>query len=76
MVGSRLIQICGRLSFWQYILKLVSSYSYICNFYDPYIDHWVLAHLTLGVGSKSSSLRFHEFELIAEGQKHMKMMFS
>ena len=30
------------------------------------------AHLTLGVGL----LHFHEFELTAEGQERMKMMFS
>ena len=28
-LDQRLIQICGRLGFWQYTLKLASSYSYI-----------------------------------------------
>ena len=37
-----LIQICGRLGFWQYILKLVSSYNHICNFYDPYTIGYLL----------------------------------
>ena len=47
-LDQRLIQICGRLGFWQYTLKLVSSYSYICNFYDPKTIGY-FAHLTLGL---------------------------
>ena len=33
-LDQRLIKICVKLRFWQYTLKLVSSYTYICNFYD------------------------------------------
>ena len=35
-------------------------------------DDRFFAHLTLGVGL----LHFHKFELTAEGQERMKMMFS
>ena len=34
-----LVQICERLGFWKCILKLVSSYSYICNFYDGVVQN-------------------------------------
>ena len=51
-LDQRLIQFCGMLRFWQYTLKLVSCYSYICNFYDPRTNGY-FAHLTLGVHLRS-----------------------
>ena len=74
-LDQRLIQLYGRLRFWQYTLKLVSCYSHKCNFYDPKTNGY-FAHLTLGVGFKVIFIPFSEFELTAEGQKHMKMMLS
>ena len=45
------IEICKRLGFWQYTLKFISPWSYICNFYNPKTIGY-FAHLTLGVGFK------------------------
>ena len=70
----KLIQICERLGFWQYTLKFISAQSYICNFYDPKTI-WYFAHLTSGVGFKVIFAAF-SFELTAEGQERIKMMFS
>ena len=67
----KLIQICERLCLWQYTLKLLVPRVTYVIFYDSKMIG-LFAHLTLGVGL----LHFHEFELTAEGQERMKMMFS
>ena len=51
-LDQRLTEVCGMLRFWQYTLKLLSCYSYICNFYDPKTNGY-FAHLTLGVHLRS-----------------------
>ena len=50
-LDQKLIQICGRLGFWQYTLKFISPYSYISNFYDPKTIGY-FTQLTLVVGFK------------------------
>ena len=70
-LDQRLIQFYGRQGFWQDTLKLVSCYSYICNFYDPKTNGY-FAHLTLGVGFKVIFVPFSEFELTPEGQQRVR----
>ena len=66
-----LIQFYGRLRFWQNTLKLVSCYSYMCNFYDPMTNGY-FAHLKSGVGFKVIFVPFSEFELTAEGPQRVR----
>ena len=74
-LDKKLIQICGRLVFWQYTLKLTIPYSYTCNFYGRKAIGY-FAHLKLGVAFKVIFVAFYEFELTAEGQEHIKMTLS